>query len=243
MGDADLRELERRFRETGSVEDEAAWLRARVQAGELEASMLELAAYCRHSGAGGLDDRHQDLWELEGLPGGRKRVWGEGLATWGEEACVRAMICVLRANLSDWEGLTPEDIDDTPEILAHYGWASRDMKLPGEALSGLELLVVSRSSSVRQRLLDLRARSQELWLTCLGSDITPAGNTSQAVEFALQVVGGKLSNTGAGVACGLEGTVEFAQSVVAHELVPWALGYSDPVLERVKSRHRGPAGE
>tara|TARA_R110002072_G_scaffold140386_2_gene284620 strand:+ start:207 stop:338 length:132 start_codon:yes stop_codon:yes gene_type:complete len=35
VSDADLRELERRFRETGSVEEEAAWLQERVRAGEL----------------------------------------------------------------------------------------------------------------------------------------------------------------------------------------------------------------
>ena len=44
MTDATLRELERRFRASGSVEDSAAaWLRARVQAGELDQGKVELA--------------------------------------------------------------------------------------------------------------------------------------------------------------------------------------------------------
>lgn len=51
MSDSSLREVERRFRASGSVEDEAAWLRARLQAGALEQSKLELAAYCGHPAA------------------------------------------------------------------------------------------------------------------------------------------------------------------------------------------------
>lgn len=51
MTDDRLRALERRFRETGSVEDEAAWLRGRVRAGELEQELLLLAAWCGSKGA------------------------------------------------------------------------------------------------------------------------------------------------------------------------------------------------
>lgn len=46
--DSNLRELERRFRASGSVAGEAAWLRARAQAGELGQSTLELSANCGH---------------------------------------------------------------------------------------------------------------------------------------------------------------------------------------------------
>ena len=51
MSDQRLRELERRWRETGSVEDEAAYLRERVRVGDLTQERLELAAYCGHEGA------------------------------------------------------------------------------------------------------------------------------------------------------------------------------------------------
>ncbi len=44
MTDSHLRNLERAFRASGSVEDEAAWLRARVQAGELNEEHVRLAA-------------------------------------------------------------------------------------------------------------------------------------------------------------------------------------------------------
>ena len=51
MSDARLRELERRWRESGSTEDEAAYLRERVRVGDLTQERLELAAYCGHEGA------------------------------------------------------------------------------------------------------------------------------------------------------------------------------------------------
>lgn len=46
MSDAKLRELERRWRETGSVDDEAAYLSERVRTGDLRREHLELAALC-----------------------------------------------------------------------------------------------------------------------------------------------------------------------------------------------------
>ncbi|MDC3379462.1 hypothetical protein OAX78_04190 [Planctomycetota bacterium] len=46
MSDERLRELERRWKETQAVEDEAAYLLERVRVGDLEQEKLELAAYC-----------------------------------------------------------------------------------------------------------------------------------------------------------------------------------------------------
>lgn len=51
MSDARLRELERRWKETGSPDDEAAYLLERVRVGDLTRERLELAAYCGHEGA------------------------------------------------------------------------------------------------------------------------------------------------------------------------------------------------
>ncbi|MGE0708062.1 MAG: hypothetical protein AB7T09_08645 [Planctomycetota bacterium] len=52
MSDEHLRELERRWKLSGAVEDEAALLRANVRAGSLSESDLELAAYLGHEAAG-----------------------------------------------------------------------------------------------------------------------------------------------------------------------------------------------
>lgn len=48
MSDERLRQAERLFQETGSVEDEARYLLERVRAGSLNRERLELAAYCGH---------------------------------------------------------------------------------------------------------------------------------------------------------------------------------------------------
>lgn len=51
VSDLHLRELERRWRESGAREHEVAWIRARLRAGTLRPEQAELAAWCGHQGA------------------------------------------------------------------------------------------------------------------------------------------------------------------------------------------------
>lgn len=51
MSDTRLRELERRWRETGAVTDEAGYLTERMRRGELSFQQLEIAALCDHPAA------------------------------------------------------------------------------------------------------------------------------------------------------------------------------------------------
>lgn len=51
MSDARLRELERRWRESGAIEDEAAYLHERMRVGALPPAKLTSAALCRHPAA------------------------------------------------------------------------------------------------------------------------------------------------------------------------------------------------
>jgi hypothetical protein len=51
MTDSHLRDLERRFRQSGSPDDSAAYLLERVRVGDLAQERLDLAAYCGHEGA------------------------------------------------------------------------------------------------------------------------------------------------------------------------------------------------
>jgi hypothetical protein len=51
MSDTKLRALERRWKETGTVEDETAYLQERVRAGTLSQETLERAARCGHAAA------------------------------------------------------------------------------------------------------------------------------------------------------------------------------------------------
>lgn len=85
MTDTRLQELERAWRASGSVEDEAAYLRERVRVGELTQERLELAAYCGHAGAR-RRTRAQGLTdELEATPELLRAVCRLG----GREAWVR----------------------------------------------------------------------------------------------------------------------------------------------------------
>lgn len=89
MSDARLREAERRWRESGAAEDEAAWLRERVRAGELGDDRLRLAAYVGH---------RPSVLALGAVPPAPAYVqaWVYGLERWGEEACLRAAIAAAR---------------------------------------------------------------------------------------------------------------------------------------------------
>jgi len=51
VSDDAVRALERRFQETGAAEDEAAWISARVRAGELPWARVAVAALCGHEAA------------------------------------------------------------------------------------------------------------------------------------------------------------------------------------------------
>lgn len=89
MSDEKLRALESRWRKTGAVEDEAAYLLERVRVGDLTLERLELAAYCGHEGArravGGERVSSDEDWVL-------------GLARWGRNAVLLASAAVVRAS-------------------------------------------------------------------------------------------------------------------------------------------------
>ena len=92
--DEKLRDLERRFRQTGSPDDEAAWLLERVRVGDLTQERLELAAYCGHEGA----RRAVGQCGPEGA-----LAWAQGLARWGRAPCSAAALACARDVCSYWE--------------------------------------------------------------------------------------------------------------------------------------------
>jgi len=90
MTDESGRELERRWRETGAVEDEAAWHLARTRSGELPERLLALAAY-----AGGEAARLALGPDAPEAPADL-RDWVLGLDAWGDEVCVRVLLACAR---------------------------------------------------------------------------------------------------------------------------------------------------
>jgi hypothetical protein len=89
MSDTKLRDLERRWKETGTVDDETAYLLERVRVGDLRRERLELAAYCGHEAA-------------SAAIGGRMGVWLRDLSTeiLDKPALVRVGVALGRASMS-----------------------------------------------------------------------------------------------------------------------------------------------
>lgn len=82
MSDERLRALERRWREAGSAEDEAAWLQERVRTGALTQGAVELAALAGHRAARAVTGaRHDDLASDE--------AWLRAIGARSEVAVVR----------------------------------------------------------------------------------------------------------------------------------------------------------
>ena len=209
VSDADLRELERRWRETGCVEDEAAWLVERVRVGELEQRDLDLARCLGHAPACG-----------EVRLKGQLRYTGDWyelarqLQDWGLHATLRATVsavrvsqpvgrCLLRVEqVESWLcGLEPEPdpVVEPGDPLFHSG-------MPGYWLG--EIWTMDRVLPTVPEAL--------------------AGVTSWAMHAGSAMHWAKVSETA-------------ASRAFRDELVPWALGYGDPVRDRVEARQRADA--
>ena len=82
MGDSRLRELERRWRDTASLDDEAAWLRERARSGDLLKSDLYFAARLGHTAAtiatGRKPGPEPDLFAGPHQPGRWATPWRDG---------------------------------------------------------------------------------------------------------------------------------------------------------------------
>ena len=236
VSDADLRELERRFRETGSVENEAAWLLERVRAGELTQDRFDLAGYCGSEAAGGTD----------GCAAGLKE-FGMGFERWETEAAVRATIALARFSLDKWDytngsalkaiGVAEDWVvqgcrqiaDEEPRTLADQCARSDDAS-PG---SLVETAVAAARAVVES--LDPNA-AEEAFHQHLGRFIP----IQIYPGWAPRPVYGRLSFALEDLE--QEGISQLEiRGYMRAELVPWALGYGDPVRERVEARQRAEA--
>ena len=95
MSDARLRELERRWRETGAVDDEVAFLQERLRVGELELRAVEIAAYLEDGASG----RLVEVRPFRGLP--------LGLTEYGRAPCARLLLELAREGVPAWRAERP----------------------------------------------------------------------------------------------------------------------------------------
>jgi hypothetical protein len=198
MSDSRVRDLERRWRLTGAVADETAWLRERLRNGELKEEQLELAAYLGYGAASA----------IIGVETPRTtRALLTGMTRWSsEEMWRRVAVGLIRQ--TDWDQ-------------------------------------VERSRrTVRLLEADVECRCSRHWseLTALPNPPYPEGDRHRAAARAARyAVLAALHPEDA-----LECLQEVAMSLTASstdisrglqtDLVPWVLGYFDPVRERVNAR-------
>jgi len=120
MSDAQLRSLERRFKATGRIEDEAAWLRERIRIDDVDADRVRLARYLGHPAArnvvvgwepvAGASALVKTDWRLFGTPVleramiiAHRRVVTHRASTRGEESGLATLAqCRFEAALVEW---------------------------------------------------------------------------------------------------------------------------------------------
>lgn len=234
MSDVDLRTLARRFRASGSSEDEAAWLRARVQTGELKDGQLRLAAHLGHEAA------RTALGAAAPEPTLTLREWDhpvefnalfDTVARAGESGCeplLRVVVALARRLLPLFEACEPEDLGPRRAVQVGERWLCE----PGGVDRGLLREAAWAAGASSDRVVFDHVRAHDV-----------AELAQRVAEAAQSVATGDHERTLASVESGTfhalravdVSQVNELERAVADELVPWALGYADPVRERASS--------
>lgn len=116
MSDERLRELQRRWQETGAVEDGAALLRARLRAGTLTPERLALLAHLGEPAASlALGDDAPE-------PIASASAWLSGLDRFGREAHLRAAVAVAARLRPLFERANPRDRRYQAALEAIWDW-------------------------------------------------------------------------------------------------------------------------
>ena len=278
MSDERLRELERRWKETRAVQDEAACLSERVRSGNLDRERLRLAAYLGNEasrealgeGSWSLADYRSRLLSRASMGDfgadsdylmaylgdeSKREPYGIGpgywpstarehdLATleimlieWSQQALVRALLAIAWTTRPIWESVPAEVLESYPEsagsalsdaLDAAEAWLSN----PSDDTAGTAFGAADTAGIVA-------ARGQGNWSKAAFL-VSSAAYASAQEKFG-STLGERLR--GLLSAERLLGS-EVLHDAIASELVPYLLGYSDPVRERVEARQREAAGE
>lgn len=253
MSDETLRKLERRFRETGCVEDEALWLRARVQAGDLDAESLALATYVDPA-LGGPQEA--------GAPPRDWREWASGLKEWGLSACVRVAVAAGQFSARHFLALYPGDPRVQQALSAVEEWLldpSEERRLAviaarsncahahREIIVGVDHLVAVHSAALSASSVATSCGEWAEWAvagTRVSATLHAGGACAEravsgAARALLALRKGPVLEIGWGNdEVAWQECLQVVRFALRAELVPWALGYGDPVRDRVEARQR-----
>jgi len=199
-----LGELERAFKDTGSVEDEAAWLRERVRRGELDEHQISIAAYFGYPAAELVAARigagRSDLEPPADLTEAGKQAWLRfnqcpAKVVLRPMERLRVMIADARGRI---EGSYPRTISTgSKEIAAEFFREAGRAALAGEPW---------RADDARLQYL---LRSQPRGLRAL-----------EALNALIRLGKGAEPETHS-----------MERQAQLREVVPWLLGYGDPLRE------------
>lgn len=237
MSDDRVRTLEQRWRASGALEDERAWIHARARAGLLSADRLELAQALGAEALGGAEHPPLGFQEwLESLPfrGGHRRV---------ERDSLRVGIAITRAlaPCASALGADPYYATALEAAEAHlFRWGT-----PRPALEALaqwrqerewvthaapEVAMAELLEGVLASLLPRTPRGIGEFEPLLHQALYPLRRWSvdrsleDAIEAVIPAAGGRLW---------------WMRERVRDELLPWVLGWGDPVWDRVAAREEG----
>lgn len=233
VSDERLRELERCWQETGTVEDEAAFLSERIRVGSLDQRRLELAAYCGHEAS--------------------SRVWGalvpdnppaaRSLLEQGREVEVRASLCEARLVTSTYPWRHPHQGDGLDPVLYRAMFDQAEAWLVGE-LDDQQFLAWYDEWAI------LAGDDTQYWH---GGDHAQIPNPYPTVDDAAAMVDRMIGfpwdlvRRTPSLPLQPDQHQWFGEASVREclraDIVPWLLGQSDPIRERVEARQREAAGE
>lgn len=195
MSDENLCELERRWKETGAVEDEAAFLLERVRVGELTQDRLELGAcFGCQAASTALGRGPVVLSVLDGLP------------ACSAEAAVRVAVAAARVALPHW-------------LDKHQ--ASPLARQAEEAIELVERWVMCPCEQHSRACLDSVASSMPHWWSRLGELPEHPDRVARVVSSAIRSSTEHLPDPSSSVC-----------AAIHSEVLPWILGYWDPLAER-----------
>lgn len=217
MTDGRIRALERRAARTGGADDEAAWLLARLRAGDLAPARVHLLVHLGYPAARLATGAPVDDAPPRGVVAARR--WAVGLGAFGREACARAALALARACAA---GLA-----SAPRHL--------DRAVVTDVLAAVEAALTSPSRATLRAVRAARTRAlmDTAWIHESERHRLPAEAT-RARLVAIEAATAVGAPTGPRAAAALAQAAAWAcaahdvRAVVRDALAPWALRGSRP---------------
>lgn len=218
MADGRLRELERRWQQSGSVQDEAAYLLERVREGDLTKERLELAAYLGYPAASsGVGVRAHDPQSLEDFVD-----FARGLKRFERQAKVRAALAVALRLPRPEEAARPF-VDRCVAATARWVLDPNEENARAAASAGLFVPDYLGVTYIRYRGLGWATAGSDAWNRRFRSirDVPDEERAGPEVECLVECWHDLQANT---------------IQAIRDDVVPWSLGYGDPVADRFQAR-------